>query len=302
LKRAPGYWIPARLRSSLAGGEGIGAFSLVELLVVITVLVVLLALLAPALDQAVYQSELAVCGSKLKALGAGVVLYAMDHQRRYPHRPAVERGTTRQPVQLSIPVTTSPTIADDDRPAIRAHIEINNLLQCPLNKRVDLVATDDDTNVITSYGLWYGWRYGRANAPQRGMRRLGERFEWTDAGVSQYFRILAADWDTMLSNTVQGAHPDRGQELLFPRALQDEYAELAQLGGVSAGTTKFTLSLWVSGGKLNRGSVDRDFLYDDGSVRRLDALVIDDGRTVSVPAQANANDFQTGVRTWLPAD
>ena len=34
-------------------------FTLIELLVVITIIVVLLALLAPALDQAIYQAELA---------------------------------------------------------------------------------------------------------------------------------------------------------------------------------------------------------------------------------------------------
>ena len=37
------------------------AFTLVELMVVITIIVLLLALMMPALDKAVYQAELASC-------------------------------------------------------------------------------------------------------------------------------------------------------------------------------------------------------------------------------------------------
>jgi prepilin-type N-terminal cleavage/methylation domain-containing protein len=37
------------------------AFTLIELLVVVTIIVVLPALLAPALDQSIYQVELTVC-------------------------------------------------------------------------------------------------------------------------------------------------------------------------------------------------------------------------------------------------
>ena len=46
-------------------------FTLVELLVVITIIVILLALLAPALDKAIYQAELAVCGTRVRAIATG---------------------------------------------------------------------------------------------------------------------------------------------------------------------------------------------------------------------------------------
>ena len=42
------------------------AFTLIELLVVVTIIVVLLAMLTPALDKAIYQAELAVCGAHKK--------------------------------------------------------------------------------------------------------------------------------------------------------------------------------------------------------------------------------------------
>ena len=65
------------------------AFSLVELLVVITILVVLLALLAPAMDKAIYQAELAVCGAQQKAIASSSQGYAFDSRRSYPYRDGV---------------------------------------------------------------------------------------------------------------------------------------------------------------------------------------------------------------------
>src|SRR5687767_44112 len=62
------------------------AFTLVELLVVMTIIAVLLALLTPALDVAVYEAELVVCASRLDALAKGVTHYALDFRRQYPYR------------------------------------------------------------------------------------------------------------------------------------------------------------------------------------------------------------------------
>ena len=45
-------------------------FTLIEQLVVVTILVLLLALLAPALDRAVYSAELTVCGTTLRTLAS----------------------------------------------------------------------------------------------------------------------------------------------------------------------------------------------------------------------------------------
>ena len=60
-------------------------FTLVELLVVITIIVILLALLAPALDQAIYQAELAVCAARQDGLLTIFHAYAADEGRRkYP--------------------------------------------------------------------------------------------------------------------------------------------------------------------------------------------------------------------------
>lgn len=60
------------------------AFTIVELLVIITIIVLLLALLTPALDQALKSAELAVCSSNQHNVGLAIALYLGDHKRRYP--------------------------------------------------------------------------------------------------------------------------------------------------------------------------------------------------------------------------
>ena len=61
-----------------------GGFSLVELLVVVTIIVVLLALLTPALDTAIREAELAVCSSNQRSIGQALQMYLGDSRRYYP--------------------------------------------------------------------------------------------------------------------------------------------------------------------------------------------------------------------------
>lgn len=76
------------------------AFTLVELLVVVTIIVVLLSLLAPAMDTAIYQAELAVCGTSQRATAAGAIAYAMGSARRYPDRAGVRERAAWNPAWI----------------------------------------------------------------------------------------------------------------------------------------------------------------------------------------------------------
>jgi prepilin-type N-terminal cleavage/methylation domain-containing protein len=60
------------------------AFTLVELLVVITIIVVLLALLTPALDKAMSEAERVRCGANQKGLVNACATYAVNSRRRLP--------------------------------------------------------------------------------------------------------------------------------------------------------------------------------------------------------------------------
>ena len=73
-----------RQSSGPAGPAVSRAFSLVELLVVITIIVVLLALLTPAMDQAIQRAELTVCAARHKGLVQIFHNYATEFRRKFP--------------------------------------------------------------------------------------------------------------------------------------------------------------------------------------------------------------------------
>jgi len=63
------------------------AFTLLELLVVVSLIVLLVAMLLPALGNARFEARNTVCFSNQKQIFDGCVAYAMDHDRRYPSYP-----------------------------------------------------------------------------------------------------------------------------------------------------------------------------------------------------------------------
>src|SRR5688572_5312451 len=70
------------------------AFTLVELLVVMTIIVVLIALLAPSLDKATSAARNVVCMSNLHVWTYGMRQYSMDHKGKVVYIPrSPPRGT-----------------------------------------------------------------------------------------------------------------------------------------------------------------------------------------------------------------
>jgi prepilin-type N-terminal cleavage/methylation domain-containing protein len=59
-------------------------FTLVELLVVISIIALLLAVLMPALNKARNQSYRVVCRSQLHQVGVGILMYAQEHKNQLP--------------------------------------------------------------------------------------------------------------------------------------------------------------------------------------------------------------------------
>jgi len=227
-------------------------FTLIELLVVVAMLVVLLALLMPAMDQAIYQAELAVCGGNLRGLGQGMAAYVFDHKRYYPPRYSTQ-GEGR-----SMKLSGGETNRDNIRPVLRPYIPLNKLLVDPLcSRKVDLEKTEQFSQVYASYGLWFGWRI---TDETRGMSRLGDRFSYKGTG----FNVWAADLDVIrFGGFIQTSHPDdRG--LLTPDIQQDTVPNV----GVYAPGVAMTYSIWMDKGLRARGRLDRNVLFDDQSVSR----------------------------------
>lgn len=291
-------------------------FTLVEVLVVVTVMVVLLTMLVPAMDKAIYQAELAVCATHLHGIGVGVSAYAMDQRRWYPYRQGVRETNVWQPYMLNLIPNLAVVYKDqrseprpngyDDRPALRGYISINGLLNDPLCKAVDLDNTQPDSMTTASYDLWFGYGYKNyaGNAAEtvqgqkitfaRGMYKLGDKFEWD----GDEFDLLAGDMDHVdregSPGGVVGSHPDAGR-VMVNQVLQDAstLGPGASAGGLILGAagSKFTLSRWIAG-TFARGLIDTNDVYADGSVKRYaDVLPVDDLRMAQVPALENGGHY-----------
>src|ERR1051325_5390273 len=186
--------IPERLlwsvRSPLPKGEGIGGFTLVELLVVVTIIVVLLSLLAPALDTAIYAAELAVCQSRQHATTAGVLTYAAGFTRQYPYRYYLDLKKVSHARPIDVQYSNwegAPPNNIDDRPVFRTFVSINGTFNCPLAARqLDFDGSHTQTNVIADYGFWFDFRF----TGEPGMLKLGARFPF----VGDAFDVLTGDW------------------------------------------------------------------------------------------------------------
>ncbi len=268
-------------------------FTLIELLVVVAIIALLLAILAPALDKAIYQAELAVCGANQKGMGGAVVSYAMDFKRTYPYRQAAEAGTAWPASKLD-----GGNAINDVRRVIRNYIPINKMLIDPLCAKVDL-ETDQAAGeqVFASYNLWFGWKI----KDEKPMKKLGDRFTYND----QSFSILSGDSDTFDfgKSWVQSSHPDPAGQLI-PWSIKYKGAEVT--GGVTADLPglAITISIWIRNGQAERGLVDNNFLFDDGSVVRYGQVqshtdVQPDGRMAAVSWLADRSTATTQL-TYLP--
>jgi prepilin-type N-terminal cleavage/methylation domain-containing protein len=241
-------------------------FSLIELLVVITIIVVLLALLTPALDRAIFQAELAVCGGNLKVTAHGAFNYASVFKRRYPYRAGVHdpnRGFKPNLLQLG---TTY-----NDRPLLAPYIALNKGLNCAAAGEADLEGADPDTNGEAGYAMWFGWKYTQAGGGS-GLDKLGDRLSWQQEQLS----VIVSDYEFnggAQQPFTYGSHPDGAGVLVNATWENLRLGSTANLGLI--GGAKYTLSRWH--GAPFRGPMEMNYAYTDGSVRRVNGVTMDAG-------------------------
>lgn len=251
-------------------------FTLVELLVVITIVVVLLSLLMPALDRAVYEAELAVCAARIEATGQAAITYAIGNRRYYPHRPYAQ--------------ATSIDRLNTDRPVLRRCLPINKLLVCPLapNKDIDLDGAKSGI-VFSSYALWFGFNYARE---ARGMRRVGDRLEFDTWRLN----LLASDVDMKAQGQGRwwASHQDSDGRLQAAASQEDEYFMNQGVKDPNSGLPDaagvYTFSIWLgpNGIPVQAGMLDLNYGYQDGSVTRSDNVEwLDPERMIQASWYAN---------------
>ena len=84
-----------------AAGRGAGGFSLLELVVVMSVTVLLSGLLLPALIQVRENAHRVICSSNLRQIGLATVMYADDHKGELPKSLYSLPGQSKQELMLA---------------------------------------------------------------------------------------------------------------------------------------------------------------------------------------------------------
>lgn len=259
-----------QIRADAAAADRYG-FTIVELLVVVTIITILLAMLSPALSKSIYQAQLAVCGANLHATHGGVITYTFDHKRFYPNRKMMGHGTDVDPIKI----TGANAVVDyDDRKQLQSYVQVGKTMLCPVQQYIDLeIDSGDDTYVYTGYAFWWGWRFAPQGVPRPGLERLGDRLEFdidphegTDIRTST---VLAADH--LQTTALPGAtffystHPEkRGQHV--PMYRQSGANPWAGTGAEYTSQGQWVTISWSVTTYQPRSSFDVNYIMIDGGV------------------------------------
>jgi len=142
------------------------AFTLVELLVVITVIGILAGLLLPALSSSMRAARRTACLSNLRQVGLALHGYADDNQGRIPFGPKAPPFTSPANFYPSTGAPTSLLSLQDGSPVglgllLRSHLqEDSSVLFCPgTDQRIDANAELEKVGRYQAQGSYY-YRHG----------------------------------------------------------------------------------------------------------------------------------------------
>lgn len=268
-------------------------FTLVELLVVVSIIVVLLALLVPSLEKAIYRAELLLCAGNQRAVASAVHQYAFDHKRLYPYRNILDRqgGGQITPGLLANHIVDNSGRSYDIRPQLRGYIRINKQLNDPFVLPVDLdyVEAVPSTIVSSSYGMYFGWTFRHAARGGPGMNKLGDRWTWDGRRHGLLLGDFELLWDPA---NISSGHPDvGGGSPILVTSSGERIPVPIYLGNA-------TQSYWISRSR-DRGLLDMNYTYEDGSVGQENGVSVEDSRLAPTPYYYNGNNAAT-FRVFVP--
>lgn len=278
------------------------AFTLLELLVVITVIVILITLLAPALDRALTASEMAKCGANLKTIANASTQYSQNNKQRYPKR--------QNNYYWDALMMRHPTHPFDIRPQFQDYLFLDAFVD-PLLKstKLDDGSNSPETVVYSNYSVYTGWGIpGFAS-----LDRVGDRFTFQHAATGRpdvlyKFDILAADEDYRWpGNYTTASHPDVGGKMAIGR-LQDQWTNPNVPATVPAVSYRATIAWWVvanpkgvgAGNDADRSPLDTQFVHEDNSVQRFTDVKMFDDRMIPIFV-TGLDEYNKGRQAQVPS-
>lgn len=255
------------------------AFTLIELLVVVTIIVVLLALIAPAMDAAIYRAELTICATNQKGIASAMTVYATGHNRFLPYNKSLANNTT-----WHAPLIKLASANNDMRQVLSPYLPLQKILFDPMIKPQD-IETDAIAQMYGNYSLWNFWKWAPAVDPNsRAQRKLGDRFTYYDGVLERQY-----SWDVLACDFMRAVNPMTDGKYWTNHPTKSDTSSLFRTAPGAANQYTF----WIST-VPKRDLVDFNVARQDGSVETLADVEADDERL------AHPTEFNTSRQTGLP--
>lgn len=248
---------------------GSRAFTLVELLVVISIIGLLVALLLPALSKARSEAMLTQCSARLKGVGLTLINYSNDFKGEYPYR-----GINTIAPNSAYRMEYIKMGAIDDRMLYKPYISLKQM-QCPFSQPQSYdITTSTALEGYFSYIIYAGLQLNYGNSATNFYRVNDEpRYPTplTAPTTTRRVRVLASDMDEVFRTPYASAfsrimsHNDRGNTIPF----------------YDIDNTFYFFSFYFTSSS-SRGLIDKNQVLDDGSVLTCRDVTEVDPRYVEV--------------------
>ena len=248
-------------------------FTIIELLIVITIFLILVALLLPVIYKVKKKSQNTLCVSNLRQSSMAILSYASNSNTFYPRRSV---DSSYWSARNNIRYNNS-----DDRYLLEEYIDDWRVMNCSFTEP-DLKAIENSNAPVIqlSYEMYFG-SYIRTTEAKSGLLKVGD--------VSTYsnneFSILMTDQDLVRKGQYwRSSHPDYSPEVLTYRSVND---------------SELLCVRWrIANGRV-RSLIDRNFLREDGSVFSMTEILPEDERLVEL---SHTSTKINNDKVYLPAD